>query len=576
MPKISFAGAKKRKTRHSGYIFRMTRQEPGVTQLGLASGGLLSFVDELLLLIIDKIDAHETLCNLAATCMRFHGLIEPYIWRSLLVLKGDHARRVAAALDSRADRMDFVKELSIRYKDEYRDGIEELNYFLAHMSKLRHLTLETPCPNNSEWREGMYFDGWSRIDYTNLLAAAVYPRLDMPLTLPVLQSLTLHAHNAGAQKFVLGRAVSMFRHPTLRKITLSCLNFDGEIAPEDLLETGRKSTPLESLTLIECNVNVSFLEVTLSLPKALKELYIGERLYTFEECEPSMDPAQRTSSPLFLTALQQQADSLQRLAHIGGRLANMTVRQNDPNGAAKLRSLVSLEYLELGFESHLYYYLRQDGGFPPALKALKMIEDAIALNVLHGGQDLERSSDITTRSLTSLVTQHLPLTLNPNFKLHLKYHNLPIFRRLAQSEASPSEQAYLLNGLFFNRPSIYRIARILQTFHSSFLVTRDTFSSGTEYIPPFMYGEEPPVEEVMYDSNDFWRFNGLDYRFIDDKELRDEMRKKGQLVRCIQCSDRDIEDCINAGDGSQCKSCLSSARRCGYRRDDDGRLISPV
>ena len=188
MPNISFAGAKKRKTRHSSYTFKMARHTPGITQLGLAQSGLLSLVDELLLNIIDQIDAHETLCHLAATCMRFQGLVEPYIWRSLLVLTGAHARRIATALDSREERVDYVHELSIRYKDDYRDGIEELNHFLGLMSRLRRLTIETPCPNNSEWRSGVYFDGWSRIDYTNLLASAVYPRLEMPLALPMLQS----------------------------------------------------------------------------------------------------------------------------------------------------------------------------------------------------------------------------------------------------------------------------------------------------------------------------------------------------------------------------------------------------
>jgi len=190
MSNSALAGAKKRKTRHSSSVLGMAQPPRCTTQWRSSQGRLLSLVDELLLSIIDQIDTRRTLCNLAATCMRLDSLIEPYIWRSLLVLQGDHARQIATALDSRHERIEYVQELSIRYRDEHRDGIEELNHFIASMTKLRHLTLETPCPNNSEWRQGMYFDGWSRIDYTNLLSAAVYPRLDMPLTLPVLQSCT--------------------------------------------------------------------------------------------------------------------------------------------------------------------------------------------------------------------------------------------------------------------------------------------------------------------------------------------------------------------------------------------------
>jgi hypothetical protein len=188
MPNISFVGAKKRKTRHSGYVFKMARQEPGSTQLSLASSGLLSFVDELLLNIIDHIDNRQALCHLAATCMRFQGLVEPYIWRNLLVLSGMHARKIALSLDTRDARLDYVQSISIRYKDEVREGIEELNHFLALMGRLKHLTVESPCPNNLEWRAGVFFDGYSRIDYTNLLAGAVYPRTGIPLTLPMLQS----------------------------------------------------------------------------------------------------------------------------------------------------------------------------------------------------------------------------------------------------------------------------------------------------------------------------------------------------------------------------------------------------
>lgn len=188
MPNISFAGAKKRKTRHPSWVFRMSRHEPGDTQVSLAQRGLLSFVDELLLNIVDQIDSRDALCSLAATCTRFQALVEPYIWRKLLVLKGAHARSIATALNSEDVRVNYIQDLSIRYKDDYREGIEDLNHFISLMGKLRHLTIESPCPNNSEWRSGIYFDGWSRIDYTELLASAVDPRQGLPPTLPMLQS----------------------------------------------------------------------------------------------------------------------------------------------------------------------------------------------------------------------------------------------------------------------------------------------------------------------------------------------------------------------------------------------------
>lgn len=166
----------------------MSPQETAGTQAAHADHGLLSLVDELLLICIDHIENHLDLCNLAATCTRFRDLVEPYIWRSLLVLRGSHAQNISLALDRRDKRVDYIQELSIRYTDQQRDGIEELNHFIALMGRLKHLTLESPCPNNSEWRTGMYFDGYCRIDYTNLLASAVYPRSGLPLALPALQT----------------------------------------------------------------------------------------------------------------------------------------------------------------------------------------------------------------------------------------------------------------------------------------------------------------------------------------------------------------------------------------------------
>ena len=161
----------------------------------IVEGGFSSLADELLLNIIDYLDSHAALCNLAATCRRFQGLTEPYIWRSLLVLNGTHAQNITAALDGQDNRIEAIQELSIRYKNEYREGIESLNYYLGQMGRLRHLTLESPCPNNSEWRPGTFFDGWSRIDYSNLIASAIYPREGLTPALPMLQSSAYIKHS---------------------------------------------------------------------------------------------------------------------------------------------------------------------------------------------------------------------------------------------------------------------------------------------------------------------------------------------------------------------------------------------
>jgi hypothetical protein len=167
----------------------------------------------------------------------------------------------------------------------------------------------------------------------------------------------------------------MFFHPTLRRITLSCTNFDAKITHDSIPTEKKKATPLQSLTLIECNVNVKFLDVVLSLPKALKELDIGERQHIFPECIPSHDPTKRTSHPVFLSALARQAESLEKLTHTSGHQGYKSHRQSDEIGDGRLRNLVNLQYIELGTESVLFTCL-QNGDYPDSLKTLKVTDSA--------------------------------------------------------------------------------------------------------------------------------------------------------------------------------------------------------
>ncbi|KAF2621972.1 hypothetical protein BU25DRAFT_378677 [Macroventuria anomochaeta] len=561
------SAAKKRKTRHSGRDFKMTRQEPGATMLALADTGLLRLVDELLLNVLDHIASLRDLCNFAATCARLQGLAEPYVWRSLLVLSGTHARNIAAVLDRREERADFVQELSIRYKDQNKEGIEDLNHWLTLMSKLRHLTLESPCPNNTEWRQGEVFDGWSRINYSNLMASAVFPREGLPVALPMLQSFTLHAHGADDRKFEFdNRLASVFFHPTLRDLTISCLNIKNRDMESTIRSFGkeRKSTPLRFLTFIECNIDIDTLHTILSMPKALKQLSIGERLHVFEGARPPMDPGQRTCSTRFLPALQQQANSLEKLTHIGGSLPYLLGRETDPDGAAKLRSFTNLQHLELGFESHLYYYLR-DNGFPPRLKYLKMLDNAISNNYSHQADALTRT---VFRSTTSLVTQHFPSTVPEDFTLHVHYSNHICFH-------SDNADQYI-SVMFLSRPLIYRIADILHEHKGRLVVSRDTFPSGVSFIPPYMYGEERPVEQMLYDSDDYFTFNGKDYRVLDDDGFSEKVEK--DLLVCPKCVSRGFteRECKQLGDGSRCQPCYRDGLECGWARDEAGKLAKPA
>lgn len=325
----------------------------------------------------------------------------------------------------------------------------------------------------------------------------------------------------------------------------------------------RKSTPLRSLTFIECNIDMDTLHTILSMPRALKQLSIGERLHVFEGAHPSMEVSQRTSSKRFLPALQQQSDSLEKLCHIGGSLPYLPARETDETGAAKLRSFPELQHLEIGFESWLYYYLRANG-FPPRLKYLKMLDNALANNYSQQPDALTRT---VFRSITSLVTQCFPSSVPDDFTLHMHYsHNL--FFRLQEAED-------WISTLFLSRPLIYRIADVLHEHRGRFVVSRDTFAPGSSYIPPYMYGEELPVEKLLYDSDDYFTFNGKDYRVMDDERFKAKVER--DLLVCPKCVARGFteRECKQLGDGSHCQPCFRDGLGCGWARDDNGQLVRP-
>ncbi|KAJ4299401.1 hypothetical protein N0V90_004646 [Kalmusia sp. IMI 367209] len=401
--------------------------------------GLLALVDELLLSIIDKIDSKDTLSCLAASCRHFQDFTEPYIWRSLLVTCGDHARLIATALDSRDTRSSYIQELSIR-------------------------------------------------------------------------------------------------------------NFDAQITHADISDTRRRSTPLVSLTLIECNVNVNFLDVVLSLPKALKELDIGERLHAFEGCMPSSDITTRTSQPTFIDALARQADSLERLSHISGATNLITQPDPDSHGVHALRDLEKLTYLSLDIESTLLPHLERDD-YPSSLKTLRVTD--VSWSSLHQRR-YHRAFNHSGRLLHHC--NHILQQMSHPVDLEVHFAN---GHYDAIIDAAPASLIADIVLPIYNRSArapLYPLSSYLLSQNRNLRLTASKFTTGKSYIPPYMLGEEVPFEEEIYTSNDYWRICGINFRVMDDDEFRREVNKKPRM-KCEPCRAKRGWECFNAGDGSVCIYC---------------------
>ncbi|KAF2743740.1 hypothetical protein M011DRAFT_489479 [Sporormia fimetaria CBS 119925] len=493
---------------------------------------LLSLPAELTLLVVEQVEARDDLINLSLTCRRLQELAEPLIWRSLLILHGTHARRVRQAVWSRRERMDAIQQLDIFYGDEFDQddiGLLDKNNFFCHLRKLRHLTIEGPCPNNhGGWTEGTAnFPSYTRINYTQLIVDSVQSGLQgfsftrTPDLLSMLQTLTLHGHRNAAEPFTLGGASAIFLHPTLRKLTISCSDFDGPWTIDDIEPGTLKTTPLESLTLIECNIYLSLLEIALRLPKALRELSLNERKYVWEGCRPDHSRP-RTDSPDFITLLAYQASSLQRITHnseplqggteiaVGRPLPNAYLNADQIEALSTFTALTDLEISVTSVLTHLPRY-------STSLTNLRLNDSDATVGFhmtpislrLHGLYRRIFHTTCETCTASNLPNIDLVLSLPGRPSIELEEHFCA---------ANPD--------CLHNRRCVYWLAAVLKARKRRFRIFVEEFinHSNLRYIPPYMYGEEPPVETCVYNSDDLWTFANR-RTYADDREELDPFLK---------------------------------------------------
>ncbi|KAL1610846.1 hypothetical protein SLS60_002517 [Paraconiothyrium brasiliense] len=288
---------------------------------------------------------------------------------------------------------------------------------------------------------------------------------------------------------------------------------------------------------------------------ALKELDIGERLHVFPGCMPSNDSTTRTSQPAFLKALIRQADSLERLSHISGNTQYLPRKCSTfDDDTARLRHLSNLRSLSLGIETMLLTHLQRDD-YPASLCELKVMDVSWANNLRGGPEDTLRHPGRVLRHCTEVVkgmSRPIDLSIlfsNPNPEQILSTIPTANIALVLQS---------IIDGLL--RTPMYTLSSLLRSSNRHLSLLTSKFSSKNSYIPPYMYGEEVPFEEVFYDSDHFWRVCGVNFRVMDDEVFVEEVKKKPKMA-CAPCRDRVGRwECYNAGDGSICLHCERDSR----------------
>jgi hypothetical protein len=270
----------------------------------------------------------------------------------------------------------------------------------------------------------------------------------------------------------MGRNAIVFLHPTLRNLTVSCFDICDDI--ETYLSANPNSTPLKSLIFDECNINITGLAAILSVPKALEKLTLGERMYHMYRS--GHVPLGR-SPALLLQALSLQKDSLQYLKHIGGRTEHPGIH-NDLSMAI----FPHMRAMELDTHSILTLML-SNSAVPPNFH----------LRLVRSYQFEQPWDEVENSPLPSILewlnrVHHLDYVIDCDGREDRDSILLDLWRDKANQNTW--RKIYFLVGA-----TVTENQKNASKRHLRVLVYK---RSG--FIPPYMYGEKLPEEEIVFDS----------------------------------------------------------------------------
>lgn len=269
----------------------------------------------------------------------------------------------------------------------------------------------------------------------------------------------------------------LFAHPTLQSLTLSCAEIDAESVSK--LASSRP-TPLKQLVLIECNITLEALTTILARPSALVELHLGENCHHMWLNAPHFRKGrQRHINQLcsqnpeaFFSALAAQKHSLKTLSY--------SVR-----GPSKKQ--VDIEPTCTGFsEFEKLQHVELDGYCP-------YFEAALA------------TARTTAPNLKSLTAK------GDMFRLQFKPGFNPIedfaaqvhwMLDVASHTKSLQDVRIVSSQTFTNVSRAHReaVVELGETFKKMKVDMRLFKRLGQGSIPPFLYGETPYAEELVFDA----------------------------------------------------------------------------
>lgn len=277
-------------------------------------------------------------------------------------------------------------------------------------------------------------------------------------------------------------------------------------------------TNLQSLTFEECNIDARALKTILSLPKALKRLTLGERLYEFL---PSPVPLLHQTVGLLVEALELQSHSLEYLMHTK-QVRNMTTLIY-PFATPSLRPLMPMHRTFPDF---------------PELRELDVLYESAFYSV--NAKPLASIQKLRVHRIPYFLLEVSWLlgAFVRNFRIfeqpHLKHVELVLHEyRTDRDDTDEEWQEQLLGGASTGNPwfdeeardCAWELGRRLEK--RGIRLTVNTVRSAG-FIPPYMHGEVLPVEIMVYDSQRMCLFGNVERdKYFIDSDCARRLRQAG-------------------------------------------------
>lgn len=374
-------------------------------------------------------------------------------------------------------------------------------------------------------------------------------------------AVTLHGHASKDDPFHLGCGSAIFAHPTLRELTLTDATIEMDLRLSDVPPCRLKSTPLQSLTFLECHVYIAALDVILCFPTWLRKLSVDEvryhdgRIHTY----PPFRLQSTTAHPDFVRVLRRVAPTLEELVHNCGRLlpewsSVNNIEANIWGSSSPLITFPFLKRLEMSANSILLSQVIEC----PELSVWR-INNSNLLYGSHANRGTELLIDTLElcRHLLNqarvLILNHKPLRQPLTLDVVYNYSVRPLVR--CRHWWVDDDRPWVR----MNRLRVYEIATVLKARGSRFRIFGETLGRiGIEFAPPFLHGEPRPREVCLYDSARLWEIVREDWQTRDRELVPPHLRST-----CSACTVAEAF-CVNNGYGTQCERCIESDTSCDY------------